>query len=257
VTLKEIQEILVARNLRPLKSLGQNFLHDSNLCREIAEAVEAAGSEKVVEVGPGLGALTEELLALGHEVSAIEIDHGLASFLREHFAQQDRFSLIEGDALEVLPQLDEARHVVGNLPYNVSTPLLATCLQRRPLPLSMVFTVQKEMADRFVATFRTKAYGALSVYLQTYYHCQPLRTLGPGSFYPRPTIDSTVVRFQRLPDPALPADEALHFYGFVRRAFAQRRKKLRNTIGVDSDLRPEHLTVADWNELYAESKRTV
>jgi 16S rRNA (adenine1518-N6/adenine1519-N6)-dimethyltransferase len=172
MTLTEIRAALVSRGLRPLKQLGQNFLHDQNLARWIAEhAVEGIKpGATVVEIGPGLGALTECLLKHKLKLIALEKDRGLCAFLREHFRAEiagGALDLREGDALEMLPMLGvEPAVVCGNLPYYISTPLLMECLRMPGLPERLFFLVQKEVGQRLASQSGSKTYGALSVLVQ-------------------------------------------------------------------------------------------
>ena len=158
---------MATRGLRPLRQLGQNFLAEPALATVIAHALPKAKTEPVQEIGPGLGALTRALLTIGHSVEAFEIDHGLISWLREEFEKEPRFQLIEGDALKTLPQHPPRAHVCGNLPYSISTPLLVQLALRSPPPEVIVVTLQKEVADRYLALPRTSEYGAVSVLLQS------------------------------------------------------------------------------------------
>ncbi|MDR1191012.1 MAG: 16S rRNA (adenine(1518)-N(6)/adenine(1519)-N(6))-dimethyltransferase RsmA [Verrucomicrobiales bacterium] len=257
MTLTEIKRILAARNLRPLASLGQNFLFDQNICRQLVAWLAPAAGDRVVEIGPGLGALTG--LLLGHEIhlTALEIDRGLCAQLRETFGARANFTLVEGDAVATLPAVSGCDRVIGNLPYNVSTPLLVALLQRPAPPRRGVFMLQKEMAARLGAAPRTKDYGAVSVLLQAYYHIELLRTLGGGVFYPAPAVASAVVRLTLRDDrPAFAAGRRRDFYQFVRQGFSQRRKKLRNLIPqYTGPERAEELTVSEWRELFLAPSR--
>ncbi len=172
MTLTEIRAALDSRGLRPLKQLGQNFLHDQNLAKWLAErAVEGiTPGAVVVEIGPGLGALTESLLGCDLRLIALEKDRGLCVFLREHFRgeiERGRLDLREGDALEMLPRLGVAPEVIcGNLPYYISTPLLMECLKLPGTPARLFFLMQKEVGLRLVSHCGNKTYGALSVLVQ-------------------------------------------------------------------------------------------
>ncbi len=253
LTLTEIKQLLAAHNLRPLKQLGQNFLFDPNLCRWILDRVEVAPGAPVIEIGPGLGALTEGLLERGHHLTVLEIDKGLAALLRQRHGERSNFRLVAGDALETLPLQPSADAVIGNLPYNISTPLAVTlaCLPEPP-PFAL-FTLQKETGRRFAANHGTPDYGAVTILLQTFYQIEILRTLPGGVFHPEPHVESVVVRFRRRPEaPAWSPDQRRAFYELLRRAFSQRRKKLRNTLGWDSDLRPQQLSPADWLREFSE-----
>ncbi|PTY01765.1 ribosomal RNA small subunit methyltransferase A [Verrucomicrobia bacterium LW23] len=284
MTLSEIKRILEERGMRPLKQFGQNFLHDKNLCaclaqdamRQIRPAVSTstpkatAGAEAaapapepaappapdhVLEIGPGLGAFTRALLEAGCHVTAVEKDRGMVAFLTEHLAHLSppQFRLMEGDALEVIPTLpaEAAVHVVGNLPYNISTPLLMTLLERNPAPESMLFTLQLEMAQRIIAPHGGKDYGAVSVMVQSLCHVHLIRKLPATVFYPAPEVESAVLGFRKRRTPAITNADWPRFAAFVRKGFSQRRKKLSNLLPqVTDQRRAEHLSVTEWQELF-------
>ena len=251
MTLTEIKQALTAHHLRPLDSLGQNFLHDQNICRQIVAWLNPEPGNTVIEIGPGLGALTELLLDLDISLTALEIDKGLARYLRGKFNLFDNFKLVEGDATETLAEPFCAPYVIGNLPYNVSTPLLVKLLEMNPLPRRCVFMLQKELAQRLAAAPKCKEYGAVTILLQSYFRIEPLKSLKGNVFYPTPEVDSVVLRLE--PNPAAPNFDPAGrkaFYELVRRGFSQRRKKLRNLIDHDSDKRAEELSVQEWQQVY-------
>jgi len=256
MTLSEIKQALAENGLRPLESLGQNFLFDQNISRQIVSWLDAPPGARVIEIGPGLGSLTQILLDLDIELTAIEIDKGLARWLQNSFQLFKNFRLLTGDAVELLPTAGPADAVIGNLPYNVSTPLLISLLDMDPLPRHCIFMLQKEVGQRLAAQPGTKEYGAVSILFQSYYALQSLKVLNGNVFYPAPDVDSLVLGFHLLPEaPAFPATERRAFYNLVRRGTSQRRKKLRNTLPVECDLRPEALSVLEWQDLYLQLKR--
>ncbi len=254
MTLTEIRAALDSRGLRPLRQLGQNFLHDQNLATWLAgEAVRGAKpGATVLEIGPGLGSLTVRLLERDVRLVALEKDRGLATFLREKFAGEiaaGRFELREGDALELLPALGFAPDVIcGNLPYNISTPLLMECLRLPPAPL--FFVMQKEVGQRLASPPGGKIYGALSVLVQTAYKVELVRTLPGSVFHPPPDVASVAIRLTPLPSPLLAPKHRGEFAAFVQRGFSQRRKKLSNLLPTSDDRRAEHLSPAQWIELW-------
>ncbi|SDT92536.1 16S rRNA (adenine1518-N6/adenine1519-N6)-dimethyltransferase [Verrucomicrobium sp. GAS474] len=255
MTLTEIRRLLDERGMRPLARFGQNFLHDQNLAKAIVlEAIgELYPAGPVLEVGPGLGALTELILDAGLELTALEIDRGLAALLRERLGAKPGFTLVEGDALETLadPAFRESaggrpRLFLGNLPYNISTPLLAAVLALPRPPQRIVMTLQKEVAQRLAAKHGTSDYGAITIHIQSGYAVRLVRVLPPSVFYPVPEVDSAVVRLDRLAAPLVPEEESAAFHAFVRKGFSQRRKKLSNTLGIADSRRPEELSVPEW-----------
>jgi 16S rRNA (adenine1518-N6/adenine1519-N6)-dimethyltransferase len=236
-TKHEIQAILAQASMEPRYRFGQNFMIDGNLVRVVADAGEIAGGDLVVEVGPGTGTLTDELLLRGGEVVAVEIDRDLAASLRTRFAATPSFKLIEGDALagkhaihaELTAALRAAagrpRKLVANLPYNIASPLVIELLIEG-LDL-LAFTVQKEVADRLKAAAGSDAYGPLSVMAQMLGRVEVLRTLPPQAFWPAPTIDSALVRVRRQDRLG---DRAVAFGRFVHHLFSARRKTLRKAM---------------------------
>ena len=243
---------MATRGLRPLRQLGQNFLAEPALATVIAHALPKTKTEPIQEVGPGLGALTRALLTLGHSVEAFEIDQGLITWLREEFQDEPRFHLIEGDALKTLPSHPPRSLVCGNLPYSISTPLLVQLALRSPPPATIVVTLQKEVADRYCALPRTSEYGAVSVLLQSVFSIEKIRNLPPEVFYPRPQVDSAVLRLNR--HSTLPTNLA-PFYAFIKKGFSQRRKKLKGLLPVNLDLRAEELDPTQWRDLYESTRR--
>jgi len=220
----------------------------------IAHALPKSIHEPVQEIGPGLGALTRALLSMGHSVEAFELDQGLIRWLREELQNEPRFRLIEGDALKTLPQHPARDLVCGNLPYSISTPLLVQLALRPIPPQTIVVTLQKEVADRYAAAPRTPDYGAVTVLLQSVFAIEKIRQLPPEVFYPRPQIDSTVLRLVRR--DLLPLDRE-GFHAFVKKGFSQRRKKLKGLLPVDLDRRAEELDPAEWRNLYERTGRNV
>jgi 16S rRNA (adenine1518-N6/adenine1519-N6)-dimethyltransferase len=258
MTLTEIRAALEARNLRPLKQLGQNFLHDQNLARWLAEsALEGIPhGATVVEIGPGLGALTGLFLEKEIRLVALEKDRGLCVFLRERFLDAlaaGKFELREGDALELLPSLGFAPALIcGNLPYYISTPLLMECLRLTGPPARLFFLMQREVGERLASSCGSKIYGALSVVVQTAYEVALVRTLAGSVFHPPPEIDSVAVRLTPLERPLLVPEERARFRETVQRGFSQRRKKLSNLLPTTDGRRAEHLSPQEWITLWRE-----
>jgi len=269
-TLTQIRELLASRGLSPRKSLGQNFLIDHNLIRKLVEASAVGPGDVVLEVGPGTGTLTEELLERGCRVVAAEMDRGLAELLRERHAANPSFSLVEGDCLDgknaIAPALAaeivrsaQARggsfSLVANLPYGAGTPLMMILLADWPACRSLHVTVQKEVADRILAHPGTRDYGPLSVLARATCESRLIAKLPPGCFWPPPDVTSAMVSLVRLAQPRTRHPRRL--LDTAQRVFAQRRKQLGSVLGRDTPLptgvsptaRAETLTVEQWIEL--------
>ena len=218
----------------PRKRFGQNFLHDTNVIRRIAACIAPTAGQRVLEIGPGQGALTQPLLDSGAQVTAIEIDRDLAAALRSRYANTPLFILHAMDALKLdLTAISEGSHlpwrVVGNLPYNISTPLLFHLLGQRQCIADMHFMLQKEVVDRLIAEPNTADYGRLSVMAQ--YYCDVVHAfdVSPGAFFPVPKVMSAIVRLvPRQPMTEAACESVLSTV--VSAAFSQRRKTLRNTL---------------------------
>jgi 16S rRNA (adenine1518-N6/adenine1519-N6)-dimethyltransferase len=260
--LSEIDATLREIRVSPVKTLGQNFLHDRNLASWIVEKAALSAEDYVVEIGPGLGALTEFILASGARVLAIEKDQRLAEFLRKRFPDE-RLQIIHGDALDfdLRPLYAERRvKLLGNLPYYIASQLLLKFI-KYPSPISLwLLMLQKEMARRISATPRTSDYGALSLTVQLHYRVEFLRTVPASVFLPQPDVDSAFVRITPRSPDELPACDSEAFLRLVRRGFSQRRKQLRNllkeevpdwaetaaTVGFDARARAEELSLEQW-----------
>ena len=246
--------------LSPIKSLGQNFLQDDNIARKIVDTLRLDRSAAVVEIGPGRGALTKFLRGKAGSLIAIEIDGRAVKILKEAFG--DSIELIHADVLDVdlsKLSLDRSRrfHVVGNIPYNITSDILFWLFDNRDAVDDATLMVQLEVARRFVARRRTKDYGILSIFTQFYAEPEFLFKVTRNSFYPKPNVDSAVVKFtfkRELPD----CNQAL-FKNIVRATFGKRRKTLRNGLrylgfdadqleGVEFDLqrRPEDLALEEF-----------
>jgi len=256
MTLTEIRATLTARGLHPLKQLGQNFLHDQNLAAWLAERAVGAidPAAVVVEIGPGLGALTSRLLEKKLHLIALEKDRGLSVFLREKFAaeiEQGRLDLREGDALALLPALEIFPAVIcGNLPYYISTPLLMECMKLPGAPARLFFLMQKEVGQRLASGPGSKIYGSLSVLVQVGYQVSLIRTLPGSVFYPPPDVASVAVQLTPHASPLVAVEERVRFAAVVQKGFSQRRKKLSNLLPTSDDRRAEHLSPVEWVALW-------
>lgn len=246
------------------KRFGQNFLHDQNIIGKIITAIAPKEHEHIVEIGPGLGALTTKLLPLAKTMDAIELDRDLIPKLQHACRDLGELKIHQGDVLKFDFATLSNKHLlrlVGNLPYNISTPLLLHVLKQIEYIQDMHFMLQKEVAERIAATSGTKDYGRLTVMVQYFCQVQMLFTVPPTAFYPVPKVDSAVVRLIPHEKIALPAKNIDNLEKLVKQAFSQRRKTLRNTLkglitvaqleqlNIDPQLRAERLTVGEFVKL--------
>jgi 16S rRNA (adenine1518-N6/adenine1519-N6)-dimethyltransferase len=249
----------------PRKRFGQNFLQDQAVIHAIIEAIRPAPTDTLVEIGPGLAALTEPLTHFIQPVHAIEIDRDIVKQLRTRFT--DQLIIYQADALQVdFAQLQaqiapqQQLRVVGNLPYNISTPLLFHLAQFRPAIQDMHFMLQKEVVMRMVARPATSDYGRLSVMLQYRFAMHKLFDVPPSAFCPAPKVDSAFVRLHPYATPPFMAHDEGQFALLVAKAFSQRRKTLRNNLRfitetqfihaqIDPARRPETLSVEEFVRL--------
>ena len=260
--LSEIRATLSEIGVSPVKTLGQNFLHDQNLARWIVDQAQITPQDYVVEIGPGLGALTGFLLEKGAHIVAIEKDARLANFLRSYF-ENDRLEILNTDALKFDPRVLFARRcvkLIGNLPYNISSPLLLRFMEY-PTPISLcLFMLQKEMALRLSASPCTHDYGALTLRLQLYHRVKYLRSVPATVFLPRPEVDSAVVQLTPRDPLELPEHDDESLLKLIRIGFSQRRKQLRKLLrefapdwnavtshlDIDPNARAEELSLLQW-----------
>ncbi|MCV6587950.1 MAG: 16S rRNA (adenine(1518)-N(6)/adenine(1519)-N(6))-dimethyltransferase RsmA [Marinobacterium sp.] len=245
------------------KRFGQNFLHDAGMIRRIIRSIAPHPSDHLVEIGPGLGALTEELLDEAGALDAIELDRDLPPILRSKFFRYgDKFRIFEQDAMkfdfESLREDERLLRVVGNLPYNISTQLIFHLLSHSNCILDMHFMLQKEVVDRMAAGPGENNYGRLGIMAQYWCDVEKLFEVPPESFDPAPKVDSAIIRltpYQTLPHPA---KDVKQLESVVRTAFTMRRKTLRNNLkpllsgetleqlGINPSLRPERLTLPEF-----------
>ncbi|MEM8984609.1 MAG: 16S rRNA (adenine(1518)-N(6)/adenine(1519)-N(6))-dimethyltransferase RsmA [Pseudomonadota bacterium] len=243
------------------KRFGQHFLHDPSIIKRILATIDPATATHVVEIGPGGGALTAALAAAAPRLTAIEIDRDLVGWLRDAFGDHSNVAILEADALRVdFESLGDTLTVVGNLPYNISTPLLFRITDARAAISRAIFMLQREVVDRIVAEPGSKTYGRLSVMLQCYWLATARINVPPGAFTPPPKVDSAVVELVPR-TPLIGQNLAAEFETIVRTAFSQRRKTLRRSLrtllstdaieaaGIDPGARPETLSVDDFARL--------
>lgn len=226
--------ILNSMKHRPRKRFGQNFLHDAGIIQNIINAIAPTPGKRIVEIGPGLGALTKHLLQQAGALDVVELDRDLIPYLETEFSALGQLRIHNTDALKfdfcALAKTDEKLHIVGNLPYNISTPLLFHLLDQRHCIQDMYFMLQNEVVNRLAATPGGKAYGRLSVMVQ--FHCKvdKLFMVPPGAFNPPPKVDSAIVRLVPYERPPVDVNDVDALRKVVMQAFTQRRKTLRNNL---------------------------
>jgi 16S rRNA (adenine1518-N6/adenine1519-N6)-dimethyltransferase len=272
----QVRALLDEIDVRPSKGLGQNFLIDANVLRILIDAAELTSEDRVLEVGPGLGVLTEALAGQVAELVAVEKDRRLAARLVERFAQDDAVGIVSGDMLKL--RIDglgsgKLRKVVANLPYRPGTRILVD-LVRNPMPPDlMILTIQREVADRLTAEVGSKDYGLLSVWVRRLYDVELVKVVSPTCFWPAPAVTSAIVRLVRH-DRRLLSDETERvFYALTKHVFSMRRKQVVTALrkaggGLQMDelvcqtwlkarnlpatARPQVLDVGDWCSLAAQ-----
>jgi 16S rRNA (adenine1518-N6/adenine1519-N6)-dimethyltransferase len=278
-TKNEIRDLLGGIQASPQHRLGQNFMIDGNLVRVVAAAGELSQNDAVIEVGPGTGTLTGELLAAARRVLAVEIDRKLAEMLIARYADDARIEILNADALagkhqlnsRVIQWIDHARReglavkLVSNLPYAIASPLVVELLIAGVDLLA--FTVQKEVAQRLRSAADGELYGPLSIMVQLLADVEQLRTMPPQAFWPMPKVDSALVRMRRRDRLGI---EAERFSRFVHGVFSSRRKTLKKAMelasvmdvesaltaaGLDGQLRPQNVTVEQWWGLFFAAQR--
>ncbi|MCB1662908.1 MAG: 16S rRNA (adenine(1518)-N(6)/adenine(1519)-N(6))-dimethyltransferase RsmA [Pseudomonadales bacterium] len=245
------------------KRFGQNFLEDANIIRAIIRIINPKPQQALVEIGPGLGALTELLLeTTGGHLAVVELDRDLIPVLRTKFFNYPHLRIHQADALKFdfpsLAQAEQKLRIVGNLPYNISTPLIFHLISCASSIQDMHFMLQKEVVERLAAQPGCKDYGRLGIMVQ--YHCrvESLLDVPPTAFNPRPKVESAVVKLTPYMKPPIPARDIEVFEKVVRSAFAQRRKTLRNNLksmitdaqlealNIDPSIRAENLTLQNF-----------
>lgn len=247
---------------RPRRRFGQHFLTDPGVISAIVDAVRPSRDDTIVEIGPGHGAITHPLVARCGRFHAIELDRDLAAALAERYAGNERVTVHNADALDAdFATLGNGLRLVGNLPYNISTPLLFHLLGQRDAIADMHFMLQKEVVDRIAAGPGNKSYGRLTIMLGCYLEVEALFDVGPQAFEPPPEVTSAVVRLRPRPADDVELIDAATLSALLATAFSRRRKTLRNalsgsvgpdllaTLGIDPGLRPEAVPITDWVRL--------
>ncbi|MSS43541.1 16S rRNA (adenine(1518)-N(6)/adenine(1519)-N(6))-dimethyltransferase RsmA [Anaerosalibacter bizertensis] len=270
-----VKEIIDKYNFRFSKSLGQNFLIDGNIVRKICEEGEVSKEDDILEIGPGIGTLTEELSYKANKVVAVELDKSLFPILDETLAGCNNVEIVPGDILKIdLPKLfsekfeSENIKIVANLPYYITTPIIARLLEEELDIDSILVMVQSEVAERMKASPGTKDYGSLSVFVQYYTDPEIVLSVPKTAFMPRPNVDSAVIKLKIRKEKIELKDREI-FFKVVKAAFSQRRKTILNSLSsglktdkatirailekvdIDPKLRAENLTIEDFSKISA------
>lgn len=248
---------------KPRKRFGQHFLSDPLVIEKIVSLIAPSKTQNIIEIGPGEGVLTQPLLDYGANLTAIEIDRDLAANLATKFAEYPNFKIINEDVLKCDVETivsTQGASIVGNLPYNISTPLLIKLFSHLKLVSTMVFMLQKEVVDRMCALHGNSSFGRLTIFTQTHCKAEHMFDVPPAAFSPPPKVDSAIVKLKPLDEPIAPTvREALSL--ITQRAFSQRRKKLKTglknlcsagelaTLGIDPEQRPDTVSVESYLSL--------
>ena len=264
------QELVKKYNFKFSKSLGQNFLTDESVLTDIVEGAEVNNEDLVIEIGPGVGSLTAKLLCKAKRVVSIELDNDLIPILETELGQEPNFTLIHNDALKVdfneIIGDEKSVKLVANLPYYVTTPIIARLLKEDYKFKSLTIMIQKEVAERIDAEPNCKEYGALSLMVQYYCNTKIIRRVAPSCFIPRPKVDSIVIRLDKLTQPRVNVKDEKLMFDIIRNSFNMRRKTLWNGVkflglpkeslesafekaGIDPKRRGETLTLEEFARL--------
>jgi 16S rRNA (adenine1518-N6/adenine1519-N6)-dimethyltransferase len=238
---RRLRQRLEAYGVRPRKRWGQNFLVRAQTAERIVDAAHLGGDDSVIEIGPGAGALTGLLAHAARRVVAIERDAGLVRLLRDELGDWGKIEIREADVLEMdldalAREIGETRvRVVGNLPYSITTPIFEWMVEYRDAIASAIVLVQREYAARLAAAAASPEYGSLTVFIRFYFLLEPLFTVPASSFWPRPEVESTLLRLRVRARPPVEVPDAARFFELVRASFGQRRKTLGNALAAAYD----------------------
>ncbi len=270
-----IPALLRQHNLHAKKSLGQNFLVDEGALEKVAAAADLNAEDEVLEIGPGLGSLTRHLASAARRVVAVELDNALLPALESVVGRYPNVEIISGDILSLHPSsftLQPSYKVVANIPYYITSAVIRHLLEAETRPALIVLTVQREVAERICAGPGDMSLLAVSV--QFYAAPRIVARIAAGAFYPKPEIDSAVLRLEVLPHPAVSISDPNHFFRVVKAGFSQKRKQLRNALsgglrmeaatvealmaraGLDPKRRAETLTLEEWGRLAGAADKT-
>jgi 16S rRNA (adenine1518-N6/adenine1519-N6)-dimethyltransferase len=270
---RRLQDALAARGLSPRRRFGQNFLVREDLAERIVDSARLQPDDVVVEIGPGAGALTPRLAVRARHVIAVEKDRGLAELLDEELRELPRIEIVQADFLEFDVAAAARAHdvdrvaIVGNIPYNITTPIIERIFEQKAAIRGAVLLVQKEYAERLAAAAGTPEYGSLTVFVRYHALLEPLMTIRANAFWPEPDVDSMLVRFQLRDHPPVQVPDESLFFRIVRGSFQMRRKQLTSTMeaaldvdrdtvaricrqaGIAAERRGETLTIDDFARL--------
>ncbi|MDA3798954.1 MAG: 16S rRNA (adenine(1518)-N(6)/adenine(1519)-N(6))-dimethyltransferase RsmA [Kiritimatiellae bacterium] len=256
----DIRDILNNYGLHPNKRLGQNFLVDKNIINIIVDAIEITPDDVILEVGPGLGALTDQIVKHAKYVKAVEKDHGFIPHLTDYFKDNDNFEIINSDILDIPVSqiLNDVTKFVSNLPYSCGTRILVDFILANKAPKHIVVMVQLEVAERIIAKENTSNFGLLSLLAGVKYDSEIVKIVSPNCFWPRPDVRSAVVKLVKRETPLLTQNEIKTFRKLTKTAFSQRRKKVSNSLrkilenevlekaGINPGQRPEEVNLDQW-----------
>lgn len=263
-------ELVKKYNFKFTKSLGQNFLVDQSVPKDIVDGADVGPEDLVIEIGPGVGTLTAQILKIAKKVVAIELDDTLIPILTEELGEHPNFTLIHNDALKVnfdeIIGEEKSVKLVANLPYYVTTPIIVKLLKEKHKFNSLTIMIQKEVAERMNTEPGNKDYGALTLLVQYYCDTKIVRKVPPACFIPRPKVDSIVIRLDKLDQPRVKVDNEKLFFDIIRNSFNMRRKTLWNGVksigpakekleaafekaGIDPKRRGETLSIQEFADL--------
>ena len=258
--ISELKELFLVLGIHPKKSLSQNFLVEKNTLEKLVSLAQVGPEDTVLEIGPGLGAITLTLLEKGAKVIAVELDRNLAKHLKESITNPN-FTLIEGDFLETpLKSLEGPLKLVANIPFQITSPIFDRLAKNRLLFSSIYLVVQKDLAVRVVAQKGSGDVGAFSLFCQYYFDVKILSTIGPSNFYPKPTIDAAYIEL--IPKAKIPFEDGDPFFDFLHMLFHKKRKMIRSSIphpdlesilakrSLAPTMRPQELSLDDFVYLF-------
>ena len=268
--LSDVRTLVTQLGFHPSRALGQNFLTDRNILDIFLDAADLNRQDRVLEVGPGLGVLTVEIIARAAHLTAVEKDHRLCRWLEQALPPSEKFRLIDGDVLDIgIPELlsDGVNKFISNLPYTPGSRILMDLIRDENAPRDIIVTVQLEVAQRITAMPGSKTYGLMAVWSRLHYESEIVKIISPNCFWPRPDVKSAIVRLRRRNTPVLASEHEEIFYALTRHVFQHRRKQLASILakapqklrivpdvcrgilensGAPPSARPEELDLRQW-----------